>query len=138
MNSLPAEPGFAALLEASFALMCRECPEAYAGFCRLLAPYEVSLTIGTEMVAVRFQSDGVEVLRVPDDPIVHLVASKQTLLDLADARYTLEGAIMQDYLHVRGQMDLLIRFYESLQIYIHGAVRSPSFPGLLNDYRLRG
>ena len=135
MSSLPAESGFAVLLEDSFALLAEECPEAYTGICHVLTPHEVCLTIGAETVSIRFGQEVVEVLRVPQEPAVYLSSTKQTLLDLADARFTLEAAIMRDLLHVRGKMDDLIRFYESLQLYVQGAVRCPSFPALLSDYR---
>lgn len=136
MSFLPAEPTFAALISTSFEVLSAECPDAYTRICQLLAPHEVCLTVGAETVSVRFQPEQAEVLSLPHEPVVFLSAAKKTLLDLADARYTLESAIMRDLLHVRGKMDHLIRFYESLQFYIQGAVRCPSFPGLLTYYRL--
>ncbi|HLV33541.1 MAG TPA: hypothetical protein VKY59_00445 [Spirillospora sp.] len=137
MSSLPAEPGFTPLLETSFAVMSSECPEAYQRICQLLAGDEVGITIDAESLSVRFEAGQAVVLRTPQQPTVHVAATKQTLLDLIDARYTLEHAITRDLLHVRGKMNELIRFYEAVQLYIHGAVRCPSFPDLLSDYRYR-
>jgi hypothetical protein len=135
LSSLPAEPTFAALVTTSLEVLSAECPEAYTRICQLLAPHEVCLEVGAETVSIRFQPTLAEVLPLPQEPAVFFSAAKQTLLDLADARYTLESAIMRDLLHVRGKMDHLIQFYESLQLYIQGAVRCPSFPGLLTYYR---
>jgi hypothetical protein len=137
LNSLPAEPRFAALLETSLAVLSRECPEAYAEICRMLAGYEVAIVLDTEKLALCFEEDGPVVRRSAQQPTVHFIATRHTLLDLIDAKFTLEFAITRDILHVRGKMNALIQFYEALRLYIHGAVRSPSFPALLSDYRYR-
>jgi hypothetical protein len=123
------------LIEASFGVLSRECPEAYLGVCRRLDTHEVHFTVNAEKVSVRFQMENAQVLRVAQQPTVYFLSTKQTLLDLVDAQFTLEHAIMRDLIHVRGKMNDLILFYESFQLYIQGAVRCISFPMLLSHYR---
>ena len=137
MSFLPDVSSFTTLIETSLDVMSHECPEAYQCACQVLDTHEVSLTIDSEIVSVRFYSTYAEMLFIPQQPTAYLMSTKSVLLDLVDANYTLEYAITHDLLHMRGKMDTLIRFYEALQLYIHGAVRCPSFPALLSDYRFR-
>lgn len=137
MSFLPDVSSFTTLIETSLDVMAHECPEAYQCACQLLDRHEVCLTIDSETVSVRFYSTYAEMLYTPQQPTVYLSSSKSVLLDLVDANYTLEYAITHDLLHIRGKMHELIRFYEALQLYIQGAVRCPSFPALLSDYRFR-
>ena len=137
MSFLPVDSSFAALVETSFAVLSRECPEAYSRICQRLNTREVHLTVDAETVSLRFQPESTQILQSAQQPTVYFVSTKQTLLDLVDARMTLEYAIMRDLIHVRGKMNDLIDFYESLQLYIHGAVRCVSFPALLSDYRFK-
>jgi hypothetical protein len=117
--------------------MAHECPEAYQSICRLLSLYEVQLTVESETVAIHFQPDRAQVLHIPQQPTVFFASTKTAILDLIDAKFTLEHAILHDLIHVRGAMRDVIVFYDALRLYIHGAVRCPSFPKLLSDYRYR-
>jgi len=95
------------------------------------------MTVDAESVSIRFQPESAQVLEAAEQPTVYFSSTKQILLDLVDARITLEYAITRDLIHVRGKMNDLIDFYESLQFYVHGAVRCVSFPALLSDYRFK-
>jgi hypothetical protein len=137
LSFLPVDSSFSALLEVSLTVLSQECPEAYLRICQRLNSREVHLTVDTETVSVRFQSESAQVLQAAQQPTIYVSSTKQTLLDLIDARITLEYAITRDLIHVRGKMDDLIDFYESFQLYIQGAVRCISFPALLSDYRFK-
>lgn len=136
-NFLPADGSFRALLAASFAVMQHECSDAHAQICQTLAAYSVRLTIDGEIVDLMFTGEEILFTAHQEKPAVIFEATKETLLGLADAKFTLEHAIMSDIIHVRGSMTLLIAFYDALRLYISGGVRCPSFPALLNDYRHR-
>ncbi len=61
--------------------------------------------------------------------------TRAVILDLVDARAGLVEAILDDRLGLRGALPELARFHDGLMLYLHGAMRAPSFPGLLRRYR---
>lgn len=138
MSFLPVDSRFAALVETSFVVLLKECPEAYSRICQRLNTREVHLKVDDEIVSISFQPESAHVLNAPQQPTVYFESTRQIILDLVDARITLEHAITRDLIHVRGKMNDLIDFYEALQFYVHGAVRCVSFPALLADYRSNG
>jgi len=66
---------------------------------------------------------------------VEVGLDKPILLDLVDGRVTLEDALLEERLRLRGSLDALVEFDEALYIYLGGAVRCPSFPELYAEYR---
>ena len=47
---------------------------------------------------------------------------------------TVRDALLEDRLRVRGTTASLLRLTDGLAAYLHGAVRSPSFPALLHRF----
>ena len=130
------EAGFRGFLGASFAILQREMPAAYATLCRHLAAHEVSLAVDGEVVPVRFEPQRTQLLDRPETPAIEVRTARAAILDLVDARCTLHDAIMSDRLELRGRPDDLLRFHDGLMAYLHGAMRAPSFPKLLQSFRL--
>lgn len=122
------ERDFADHLSAALAALQREMPVSYARLVAALGGREVELVIDGAPTRVRFR-DG------SDAPRVRVVCSGQTIVELADAEYTVEDAIWSDRILLFGAVEDLIAFHDALQIFLHGAVRSPSFPRRLEDFR---
>lgn len=66
---------------------------------------------------------------------VEVALSKPTVLALLEGRLSLEDAVRTDRLRLYGEPARLVVFFDALLVYLRGAVRCPSFPDLLADYR---
>jgi hypothetical protein len=91
--------------------------------------------IDGEIVALAFDHGNVYFPSELDDPTVQLHASRQTILDVIDARLTLYEAVLTDSIVLAGHIDDLVAFHDGLVTYIQGAIRCPSFPALLDHFR---
>lgn len=137
LNSLPDTPSAGQFVRTSLDILQVECPPAYDRLCQQLAGQNARLQIEGEPMDLIFQDDQASVLAPSDDltPDTHLETSWQTVLDLADARMSLDQAVLSNCIAVKGEVATVARFYEGLHIYLSGAVRCPSFPLLLEHFR---
>ena len=113
----------------------QECSTAYFLMCGQLAPRRARLVIDGESVTLAFDPSGVHVLPEPIEPTAELVTSRTTILNVLDARLTLAEAVLSDAIVLKGHVDDLTAFHDGLMTYVRGAVRSPSFPRLLDRFR---
>lgn len=113
----------------------REFPPAYAAMCARLAPRVTSIEVEGERTTLRFAPTGVarDTTQSPAELIVR--SDRRTILDVVDGEVTLVDAVLQDRLAVQGHPDDLVAFHDALLLFVHGAVRSPSFPSLLDAFR---
>lgn len=126
---------FARSLGRSLAALRSELPWIYARLCHELAPREVAITVDGERVSVAAGREELAVLEAPRDPAVRAVTSRRAILDLIDARLTLPQAVWDGHVELYGAVPDLAAFHDGLMIYLHGAVRAPSFPALLRSFR---
>jgi hypothetical protein len=91
--------------------------------------------IDGETVALAFDHTRAYFLSELHNPTVQLHASRQTILDVIDARLTLYEAVIADSIVLEGDIESLAAFHDGLLIYIQGAIRCPSFPALLDHFR---
>lgn len=132
------ERGFTAFLLESFAAMRREVPGAHAEVCRVLARRSVRIEVGGESPLLRFARGEVALGSGAGAATIEVRATKAAILDLVDARRTLVESVLGDAIFLRGGTHDLLVFHDGLTAYVHGAVRAPSFPSLLRDYRASG
>lgn len=126
--------GFPAFLRASLEALHAETPGIYEAMCRALENRVVRIAVGGEAVALGFsKTRAVECESLA--PNVALSTDPSTILALCDAETTIAAAVRSDRLELAGSSADLIAFDDGLSIYLAGAVRAPSFPGLLRDYR---
>ncbi len=140
LNSSRREAGIRRYIKESLRLLRAECPDAYFLMCGQLAPRCVLLRIEGEAVLLGFDPAGVHVLAARHAgaahlPAVELTTTRQTILDVIDARLTLAEAVLSDAILLKGHVDDLAIFHEGLITYLRGAVRCPSFPPLLDSFR---
>ncbi len=128
---------FARFLERSFAILAAEHPEAYRAMCAALAPRVVSIRVGDEAVHLGFTPAAVRRLRWVAAPAVTIRATIPTVLAVIDAELSLLDAAMAGDLDAGGAPADLAAFHDGLVAYVHGAVRAPSFPFLLGEFRAR-
>lgn len=134
-SSSAPDATFASFLARSLDLLARELPWAYAAMCEALAPREVSITVDGEPARVVCTAGSVRVEPGAGAPAVECRTTREAILDLVAARTTLAEAVIGDRVWLRGSVDDLLAFHDGLMVYLGGAVRSPSFPGLLQEFR---
>ena len=135
MNSSRPESSFKWFIAASLQALRAECPGAFGLLCVQLAPRRVRLTIEGEKVTLAFDSSQVRVLARARNATVQLETTRQTILDVIDARLTLEEAVLADLILLKGRTEDLSAFHAGLVTYVRGGVRCPSFPRLLDRFR---
>jgi hypothetical protein len=113
----------------------REVPAAYRAMCRAFASSELLLHIDGASIALAFT---VEAHQLPDSsrhPCIEIRASEATLLAILDGELQLLTALLSERLVVLASLEDLLRCEEGFLNYLRGAVRSPSFPRILERRR---
>lgn len=126
---------FAGFVHESLALLRCEVPAAHAAMCAPVAGRRVAIDADGEAFALRFERNVVHAAAPEAGPELSVRTSRRAVLALVDARYSLLEAVLNEHLDVRGTPDDVIAFHDALVAYLHGAVRAPSFPGLLRRFR---
>lgn len=127
---------FGDFVREGLAALDDELPWCAARMVSALGRRDALLTVDAEPVRVRADGARVRVIdAVEFSPCVTLTTDRVTVLRLADAETTVLDAVLDGSITLRGDVDDLVAFYEGLQGFLHGAVRSPSFPRLLERYR---
>lgn len=116
-------------------LLRREVPQAYAQMCRQFAPRVVVLHVDGEVVPVVFSHHDAHFVEMQSDHHVEVRTTKRGILSVVDAESTMMEAVLDERLMLRGSPDDLLAFHDGFLMYVHGAVRAPSFPSLLDAYR---
>lgn len=129
-----SDPSFRAFLAVSLATLRRECPAAHEQMCRQLDARRVRLRVGSEEFGLSVQRDVVRLGPRPVQAHVDVETDRRTILDVVAARASLLDVVVDERLHLRGAADELLRFHDALLSYVAGAVRSPTFPNLLDAY----
>jgi hypothetical protein len=126
---------FAGFVRESLEVLRREVPVAHAAMCAPVAGRLVAIGADGEELALRFAADGVRAAAPGGVPDLSVRTSRDAVLALVDAECSLLEAVLSDRLVLRGTPDDVIAFHDALVAYLHGAVRAPSFPGLLRRFR---
>ena len=126
---------FGRFLARSFTALEHEHRSAYLRTCRALAGRSVQIEIDSPAVLARFSASAVSVSDADAAGDLTLGTDKSTVFDLIDGKLTLLEAVRSERMQLRGSVESVADFHDALMIYLDGAVRSPSFPDLLTDYR---
>lgn len=132
------ENSLAGFIGTSFKILSDEFPAAYFLMSASLNPRRVLLHIDGETVALAFDLRGAQIAASSSAPEVEIDSTKQTILDVIDARLTLNDAVWNDAIRVKGKVEDVAICHEALLTYVRGAVRCPSFPLLLEQFRRYG
>jgi hypothetical protein len=125
----------AEFVKAAMVLLREEFPRAYFLICANLAGRAISIDVDGEQVYLDCKilellfPDGIE------NPDVRIATSRRTILDAIDARVTIEEAIRDGRLFASGRQEYISSCHTALLFFVRGAVRSPSFPALLQEFR---
>jgi hypothetical protein len=123
--------------EALYALRA-ELPWVWRALCAALHARAVDLAVDGELVRVRGDAEGLSVtpLRAAGEltESVSLRTSRAVIVGLVEARDTFVDAVTHDRVTLRGGVDDLLAFHDALVVFLHGAVRCPSFSRLLDEF----
>lgn len=138
-SSCEADSRFGRFLALSLSLLDDEKPGIVVELDRMMASRLISMTIDGVEVRLRFEEEGARVWEpAPEEtgaPFIELESDRGAILDVVDGNLTLEDAVWQRRIELRGAVADLVLFHDALVVYLQGAVRSPSFPRLLDNYR---
>lgn len=129
---------FADFLARSLRILQREVPEAFARMAARLGDRGVRLSVDGRPCTLRFGAADFAIEDGEAPAQVEIVTRRGTILDLVDARLTLEDAIRSDRVFLRGPVDGVGRFHAALLSFLNGAMRASSMPEVLTDYRALG
>lgn len=119
----------------SLALLDLEMPEL-AQRCRAaFGPRAVEIRVEHEQLRMWVHGDRWSFGPGPVATCVEVSTGHRALLRLLDGTDSLEEAVLTGRVHLRGDVQDLLAFHRALDIYLRGAVRSPSFPALLGSFR---
>lgn len=136
-SSCAADGPLARLLRASLACLWRESPAHHGALCRRLAGRAVALRLDDEILELRGE-DGEVRVTTPRGATCRVRTTRTTILAVLDGRRTLLDAVVAEEVAIGGPLDDLLALHEALVEYVHGAVRAPSFPSLLQRLRNQG
>jgi hypothetical protein len=122
-------------VKTAMALLRDEFPRAYFLICANVAGRTISIDVDGKQVFLDCKVLGVQFPEGIENPDVRIATSRRTILDAIDARVTIEEAIRDGRLFARGRQDYITNCHTALLFFVRGAVRSPSFPALLQEFR---
>jgi len=128
---------FTEFLCRSFETLEGEMPHIYTELCGRLAGRKVSLQVEKERVGLLFGAGRVRMYPGGLTAEIALNTSCETILALVDAELTLLEALLRGDIHLLGGPADVAAFHDGLMLYLHGAVRAPSFPALLRRFRAK-
>jgi len=114
-------------------VLATEKPRVHAAMSTMLDGKELEFSIDGACVVLRFTPE-IAVTDAPRAPHIRLGSARTAILEVLDG-LTLEKAVDSERVTLRGAVDDLVLFHDALLTYLHGAVRCPSFPRLLDEYR---
>jgi hypothetical protein len=123
------------LLRRSVGHLEDEVPASYRHMLEALGPLVVEVDVDGEVFLLR----GGRRLEVTDGPAgvsgARITSSRAAILDLLDARFSLDEAVQAGVVNVHGSLDDILRAHDTLLAYVNAAVRAPSHPELLAALR---
>jgi hypothetical protein len=137
----PARPGgvppdrndtIAGLLSEALRALRAEVEACHARCRRALESFTTSCRVDRESFRVVVESGDVVIgppVAAPAD--VEVETSRRTILALIHDRLTLERAVVAGALEIKGRVAHVESLSQAMVAFLHGAVRSPSFPALL-------
>jgi hypothetical protein len=134
VSSSSSPDSLAALLRDSLATLEREVPACHGRLVASLTPETVSCRVDRERFSVVFGASAVTLERWRKGAALEIELSRQVVRRLLAGHTSVREALLCDELRVRGTTAALLRLTDGLAAYLHGAVRSPSFPALLHRF----
>ena len=125
------------LLDESFSVLRQEVPEAHRRMCAELHGDAVAIRVDDESVVVTCDGAAMHTqdTGMTDGVSAEIRTSRKAILHVLNGHVTLTDAVLADAVGVRASLEALVRLNRGLALYVHGAVRAPSFPELLERFQ---
>lgn len=129
----------AELLAESLKVLAEEVPAAHERMCARLAGKAVQIHVDEERFVVEIDEGGAgaRIVRAGEGLAAEALieTSKRAIADVIDARCSLAEAVLAGDVNAVAPLHRLVDILAGLSTYVHGAVRCPSFPRLLERFR---
>jgi hypothetical protein len=112
-----------------------ELPWAHARMAAALGAREVTITVDGEVTSVQSDGERVWLRDAPEAPAVTLATTRREIVALVDAERSLVRSVVMGETVLRGRVADLAAFHDGLLEFLRGAVRSPSFPWMMDAFR---
>jgi hypothetical protein len=122
-------------LDQSLAILAREAPGSYRRLCDTFAGRRLRVTGDEEEFGLDFRDRSVVIAAARGDEAIVAGIDRRTIVDMVDAHLTIEEALRLDRLTMRASLKDALTAFDGMEIYLRGAIRCPSFPGLLAQLR---
>jgi hypothetical protein len=129
------QPDFFWFLQESISILEREVRSNYCQLSSELGALRANIALGNKKRVVYFEGGRFIISLDLSKHDIEVSLSDRAVIDVIDAKYSLENAVRADMIRVKGKLDVLEQFRSCLGIYLNGALRSPGFPRLLYEYR---
>jgi hypothetical protein len=122
-------------LSQSIDLLEKESSQNYSQLAAELNGLRASISAGEDRRLICFDEGRFFIDADAENHDIEVVCGTHTILELLDGKYSLEQALLDEVLFIKGNVGILGKFSNALSIYCNGALRSPGFLGLLSQYR---
>ena len=134
-SSIVAAADLRGFVERSLTILAAEAPASYDRLARALAGHAIRVFGHGESFRVGFDVGRVACGPARGDEAILASIDKPTILALVDGAVTLEQTLREDRFVLKTAPALAVLAFDGLAVYLRGAVRCPSFPGLLAELR---
>jgi hypothetical protein len=128
-------PDFFAFLDRSMRLLEHETPQRYRAIGDSIGALRARLTADDATRVVAFEGSRFTTLAATSPSDVEARFGRDVVLRLIDGATTLEQAILDEALYVRGSVEAVEGFHAAMSAYVEAAIRAPGFVSLLAAYR---
>jgi hypothetical protein len=126
---------FFTFLHDSLVRLAVEVPEAHRALAAAMGRTRARLVADGDARTIRFDFPYWTIYADDNEADLEVAFDRELVLDLVDGRLTLEEAIYQERLLMRGSIETIERFHDALMIYLEGLLRTSHAPALLAHYR---
>jgi hypothetical protein len=122
-------------LGQSMDLLRREAQETYFLMSSKMGQLRAGIAVGSKQQVAYFDHGQFNLSNDLSRSDIEVVLTDMAVIDLIDARQSLDKALLNEVIFVKARLDVLEKFDSCLKIYLYGALRAPGMPKLLLEYR---
>jgi hypothetical protein len=126
---------FFTFLRTSLSRITAEEPDAHRALVGAMGNLRARLVADGVARTIRFDFPDWTICPGESEIDLEVAFDREIITDLIDGRLTMEDAIYQERLRMRGSVETIERFHGALMVYLEGLIRTPEAPVLLESYR---
>jgi hypothetical protein len=126
---------FFAFLHTSLSRLAAAMPDAHRALADAMGDLRARLVADGVARTIRFDFPDWTIYAGASEADLEVSFDRKVIVNLIDGHLTMEDAIDQERLRIRGSVETIERFHEALLIYLEGLIRTPEAPTILESYR---